>query len=68
MTRTRIGSSAICMHGADGIVEHVYAYSGDIELSVDESHADMFGTHICYVRMLADFHPSFSAFNAALTN
>ena len=43
-----IGSPAVCYHGETGIVTRVYVYSRDVELSVDESHGDVYGSTICH--------------------
>ena len=46
--RPVIGSPAVCYHGEAGIVTRVYVYSRDVEMSVDESHGDVYGSTICY--------------------
>lgn len=60
LTIPAIGTTATCYHGELGTVVSIYAYSGDIELSMDESHADVYRGHFCYTLALAPFHPSLS--------
>ena len=47
-----IGSPATCYHGEVGIVSHVYKFSSDVELEMDESHADVYRGTFCYTTAL----------------